>query len=61
MNDHILTITPNPYLGFDGDCSCSNPDLVDDQYVGHVVFHGPTRDSVIDDHEEHLYDMRADA
>ena len=55
--DHKLTITANPVAGYDGACDCSNPDHVGEGvYVGQVTFHGSTRDAVVFDHADHMFE-----
>lgn len=55
MNTHELEVERNPWVGgYDGNCSCSDPDWVDEGWSGQVVFHGVTRSEVEDYFAEHV-------
>lgn len=58
MNHKLEFVERNPWVGgYDASCSCSNPDWVDDGWVGHVVFYGGTKDEVRDQHFEHVLEV----
>lgn len=55
MNGHILTIDNGSYgAGFIGTCECSDPDFLDDSWVGVVNFFGYSKADIIDQHHDHL-------
>lgn len=54
MEQHKLVIEPGYMVSFEGECSCSDPDLEGETWTGHVVFYGRTREEVEEQHRDHL-------
>ena len=55
QKDHALDITRNTTFGFfEGSCSCSDADWVDDGWSGQVTFSGDTEGEIQDYFHDHL-------
>lgn len=57
--DHKLIIERNVVgIGYDGTCSCSDPDW-NEGWIGHVVFHGESRSEIEEYFADHVIEATA--